>query len=201
MCWLTVDTNHFIPSGGIYRADGTPKPAGTVVENLITTTWNTSSPAVTFTTSALGLPTFRGFYGHYDVTATVAGTSGSQSLVFKKVSFVAAAGAAQTAVLTLPLAPPAAAGSAAPVVAASSSLTQDGAATVTLAVLESDAVVAVEGAGAVQPDEPPMPVTSAAAAADAGASAAPLADEAPALLPTPSALVNNINGGRKLRWA
>lgn len=105
----TVDTNHFITNGGIFRADGTPKPAGTVVETLITSTWNTSSPAVPITPSPTnpGLQSFRGFYGRYDITVTVSDAQGvPTTFVLPRVNFASAAGPVQTAVLTLPVAAP-----------------------------------------------------------------------------------------------
>jgi len=102
-----VDTNHYIPSGGIYRADGTPKPAGVVVEQLITSTWNSSSPAVPVSISPAGLPTFRGFYGRYDVSASIAVTPGTTvDAVAQRVEFPSSAGPAQTVVVTLAVPPP-----------------------------------------------------------------------------------------------
>jgi hypothetical protein len=105
----TVDTNHFITNGGIYRADGTPKAAGTVVETLITSTWNTSSPAVPITPSPANpaLKSFRGFYGRYDITVTVSDAQGVPATFVQRVNFASAAGPAQTVVMTLPVAAPA----------------------------------------------------------------------------------------------
>lgn len=107
LLWGFVDTNHYIPSGGIYRADGTPKPAGVVVEQLITSTWNSSSPAVPVSISPAGLPTFRGFYGRYDVSASIAVTPGTTvDAVAQRVEFPSSAGPAQTVVVTLAVPPP-----------------------------------------------------------------------------------------------
>lgn len=155
-----VDTNHFIPNGGIYRADGTPKPAGTIVETLITSTWNTSSPGVSITRSLTsGLPTFRGFYGRYRVTATLTDAQGAAStVVVPRVSFPASAGAAQTAVLTLPVAPPAGAAAVKAVTATEA------------APVDVDGVVVAADAAAVQ-QEAPIGVEVVAAPADAAPAA------------------------------
>ena len=152
----SVDTNHFIPNGGIYRSDGTPKPAGSIVETLITSTWNTSSPGVSITRSLTsGLPTFRGFYGRYRVTATITDALGAAStVVVPRVSFPASAGAAQTAVLTLPVAPPAGTAAVKAVTATEA------------APVDADGVVVAADAAAVQ-QEASIGVEALAAPADA----------------------------------
>lgn len=98
-----VDTNHYIPNGGIYRADGSPKPAGMVVEQLITSTWNSSSPSVGIQSSGTSLHTFRGFYGRYDITISLVAPSIGPYSGTHRVDFPAAAGASQTVMLTLPV--------------------------------------------------------------------------------------------------
>eukprot|EP00775_Hariotina_reticulata_P012467 gene12467-12602_t len=107
LLWGFVDTNHYIPNGGIFRADGSPKPAGTVVEQLITSTWNTSSPSVQIWPSGSSLQTFRGFYGRYDIGVNLVASSNGPYSGIQQVNFPAAAGASQTVVLTLPVPPPA----------------------------------------------------------------------------------------------
>lgn len=103
LLWGFADTNHYIANGGVFRADGSPKPAGAAVERLITETWNSSS--------ALGLPVepsgdgtfmFRGFYGSYGIATTVGGKQAGGRAVF-----AGAAGGTQVATVSLDVPPPA----------------------------------------------------------------------------------------------
>jgi GH35 family endo-1,4-beta-xylanase len=68
--WDFSDLNAWAPSGGLLRADLSPKPAYDTIKSLITEEWHTSLNAQTPTT---GTYDFDGFYGTYRVVVTYAG--------------------------------------------------------------------------------------------------------------------------------
>ena len=70
--WGFWQGDHWLPNGGSWRADWTPKPAGAVIEDLLGKRWRTHAD---LTTGADGRATCRAFRGELDVTASADGRS------------------------------------------------------------------------------------------------------------------------------
>jgi endo-1,4-beta-xylanase len=73
------DENYF--GAGLFRKDLSPKPAFSVVENLITKEWHTEQ---SLATDPYGYATFNGFFGNYLVTLEKNGQKTEQTVHFTK---------------------------------------------------------------------------------------------------------------------
>ncbi len=65
---MTLGENRYY--GGLFRFDLSPKPAYYAINNLINHKWRTNEEIVT---DCNGVASFRGFYGDYEVSATIGG--------------------------------------------------------------------------------------------------------------------------------
>jgi len=65
--WGFSDRNIWLPGGGLVDEEYNPKPVYTLLDNLINKEWKTK---VILSLNSKGEPTFRGFYGKYEIVLT-----------------------------------------------------------------------------------------------------------------------------------
>ena len=76
---MTLGENRYY--GGLLRFDMTPKPAYYAIQNLINNKWRTNEEVIT---DSNGVASFRGFYGDYEVSATIDGKEITGDISLKK---------------------------------------------------------------------------------------------------------------------